>query len=79
MSEMPEDIQRTAFSASGAFYHDFYLRRELAEAIADLLFAERDRCRQIAVEVAQDADGGEYYIAHVIAAAISKAPPHPYP
>jgi len=47
MSVIPDDICRVAFTAAGAFYHDFWIRDELANAIGDLLHAERERCEVI--------------------------------
>lgn len=45
---IPEDIQRMSFTAAGAFYHDIWIRDELAAAFSELISAERERCAQAA-------------------------------
>ena len=76
-TDIPEDIDRIATDivrAQCGTEDDPEWQMYLA--IARAILAERERCRLIAVDVAQEADGGEYYIAHVIASAISKANPN---
>lgn len=70
MTDIPDDIMEAAREIVGRIEKVHIWKGDAIADVAQAIMRERERCAQIAEDIAGEADGGEFFIANRIASAI---------